>query len=61
MECKWVTIKAMVKDWFNELAADFHIANTQRLITQYDRCMNLHGDYVEELFKVSTNDEKYFF
>jgi hypothetical protein len=40
-------VKKMVKDWFNGLAADFYDASVQKLVTQYSKCLNLHGDYVE--------------
>jgi hypothetical protein len=41
-------MKKTVKDWFSGLAADFHDAGIQKLVTQYDECLNLHGDYVEK-------------
>jgi hypothetical protein len=41
-------VKKTVKDWFSGLAADFYNAGLQKLITRYDRCLNLHGDYVEK-------------
>lgn len=37
-----------VKDWFNGLTADFYNAGIQKLVTQYDKCLNLQGDYVEK-------------
>jgi hypothetical protein len=40
-------VKKTVKDWFNGPAADFYDAGTQKLVSRYDRCLNLHGDYVE--------------
>jgi hypothetical protein len=36
-------VKKMVEDWFNGLAADFCDADKQKLITRYDKCLNLHG------------------
>jgi hypothetical protein len=48
----------MVKDSFNGMAADFYDAGIQKLVTRYDKCPNLHGDYVEKLFKVCSNDAK---
>jgi hypothetical protein len=41
-------LKKIVKDWFNGLAADFYNAAIQRLVTRYDKCLNLHWDYVEK-------------
>jgi hypothetical protein len=40
-------VKKTFKDWFSRLVADFCEAGIQKLITQYDNCLNLHGDYVE--------------
>jgi hypothetical protein len=53
-------LKKTVKDWFNGLAVDFCDGGIQKLVTRY-KCLNLHGDYVEKLFKVWSNDVKYFF
>jgi hypothetical protein len=39
--------KKTVKDWFNRLVADFCDSGIQKLVTQYSKCLNLHGDYVE--------------
>jgi hypothetical protein len=36
------------KDWFNGLAVDFYDAGIQKLVTQYDKCLNLHGDYIQK-------------
>jgi hypothetical protein len=41
-------VKKTVRDWFNGLAADFYDAGIQKLITRYDKWLNLHGDYVEK-------------
>jgi hypothetical protein len=46
-----------VKDSFNGLAADFYDAGIQKLVTRYDKCLNLHGDHVEK-FKACSNDVK---
>jgi hypothetical protein len=35
--------KMMVKKWFIGLGADFYNAGIQKLVTQYDKCLNLHG------------------
>jgi hypothetical protein len=51
-------VKKTVKDWFSELVADFYDAGLQKLVTWYDRCLNLHGDYTKKWFKVCSNDVK---
>jgi hypothetical protein len=51
-------VKKMVKDWFTGLAADFYDAGIHKFIIQYDKCLNLHGDYVEKLSEVCSNDVK---
>jgi hypothetical protein len=38
-------VKKTVKDWFNGLTADLYNAYIQKLVTQYDYCLNLHADY----------------
>jgi hypothetical protein len=41
-------VKKTVKDWFSGLAADSYDAALQILVTRYDSCLTLHGDYVEK-------------
>jgi hypothetical protein len=41
-------VKKTVKDWFRSPAAEFYNAGIQRLVTRHDKCLNLHGDYVEK-------------
>jgi hypothetical protein len=36
------------KEWFHGLAADFYDAGIQKLVTRYDKCLNVHEDYVEK-------------
>jgi hypothetical protein len=43
-------VKNMVKDWFNKLAADFYNAGIQKLVTRYNKFLNLHGDYEEKCY-----------
>jgi hypothetical protein len=38
-------VKDAVKEWLNGLAADKGI---QKLVTRYDKCLNVAGDYVEK-------------
>jgi hypothetical protein len=41
-------VNKTVKDWFSGLAVDFHGAGIQKLVTRYDKCLNLNGDYAEK-------------
>jgi hypothetical protein len=43
-------VKKTVKNWFSGLAADSYDAGIQKLVTRYDKCLNLNlrGDYVEK-------------
>jgi hypothetical protein len=41
-------VKKAVKDWFNGLMAEICDTGIQKLITQYDKCLNLPGDYVKK-------------
>jgi hypothetical protein len=41
-------VKKTVKDGFSGLVADFYNTGIQKLITQYDKCLNLHGDFVQK-------------
>jgi hypothetical protein len=40
--------KDVVQDWLKCLAAIPFDAGTQKLVTRYDKCLNLHGDYVKK-------------
>jgi hypothetical protein len=41
-------VKKTVKDSFSGLVADFYDADIQKLVTRYDKCLSIHGDYVEK-------------
>jgi histone-lysine N-methyltransferase SETMAR len=41
-------VKKTVKDWFSGLAAGFYEASVQKLVTRYNKCLSLLGDYVEQ-------------
>lgn len=41
-------VKDAVKQWSNGLAADVYDKGIQKLITLYDKCLNVGGDYVEK-------------
>ncbi|GBM27803.1 hypothetical protein AVEN_269755-1 [Araneus ventricosus] len=33
--------------WLNSLAAEFYAERICKLVKRYDKCLNVHGDYVE--------------
>jgi histone-lysine N-methyltransferase SETMAR len=35
-----------VKEWLNGLAAEVYDEGIQKLVTRYDKCLNVGGDYV---------------
>jgi hypothetical protein len=37
-----------VKEWLNGLAAEVYGEGIQKLVTCYDKCLNVGGDYVEK-------------
>jgi hypothetical protein len=41
------TVKDAVKEWLNGLAAEVYDEDTQKLVTRYDKCLNVGGDYVQ--------------
>jgi hypothetical protein len=41
-------VKKTVKDWFSGLVANFYNAGIQKLITRFNKCLNLYGDSVEK-------------
>ena len=40
-------IKGNVQQWLKSQAAEFFEAGILKLVPRYDKCLNLHGDYVE--------------
>jgi hypothetical protein len=40
--------KDAVKEWLNGLAAEVYDEETQKLVTRYDKCLNVGGVYVEK-------------
>jgi hypothetical protein len=40
-----------VKTWLSSQVADFFDTGIQKLIPQYDKCLNASGDYIEKLLK----------
>jgi hypothetical protein len=41
-------VKDAVKEWLNGLAAEVYDEGIQKLVTRYDKCLNVSGDYVEK-------------
>jgi hypothetical protein len=41
-------VKDDVKVWLNGLAAEVYYEGIQKLVTRYDKCLNVGGDYVEK-------------
>jgi histone-lysine N-methyltransferase SETMAR len=41
-------LKDAVKEWLNGLAAEVYDKSTHKLVTRYDKCLNVGGDYVEK-------------
>jgi hypothetical protein len=41
-------VKDAVKEWLNGLAAEVCDEGIQKLVTRYDKCLNVGGDYVEK-------------
>jgi hypothetical protein len=42
------TVKDAVKEWLNGLEAEVYDEGVQKLVTRYDKCLNVGGDYVEK-------------
>jgi hypothetical protein len=40
-------VKDAIKEWLNGLAAEVYDEGIQKLVTRYDKCLNIFGDYVE--------------
>jgi histone-lysine N-methyltransferase SETMAR len=41
-------VKDAAKEWLNGLAAEVYDEDIQKLVTRYDKCLNVGGDYVEK-------------
>jgi hypothetical protein len=41
-------VKDAVKEWLNGLAAEVYDEGIQKLVTRYDKRLNVGGDYVEK-------------
>jgi hypothetical protein len=37
-----------IKEWLNVLAAEVYDEGIQKLVTRYDKCLNVGGDFVEK-------------
>jgi hypothetical protein len=40
-------VKYAVKEWLNGLVAEVYDEGIQKLVTRYDKCLNVGGDYVK--------------
>jgi hypothetical protein len=41
-------VKDVVREWLNGLAAEVCDEGIQKLVTRYDKCLNVGGDCVEK-------------
>ena len=41
-------VKTSVIQWLTSQAAEFYEEGTQKLVPRYDKCLNIHGNYVEK-------------
>jgi hypothetical protein len=41
-------MKDAVNEWLNGLAEEVYDEGIQKLVTRYDKCLNVGGDYVEK-------------
>jgi hypothetical protein len=41
-------VKDAVKEWLNGLAAEVYDEGIRKLVTRYDKCLNVGDDYVEK-------------
>jgi hypothetical protein len=55
------TVKDAVKAWLNGLAAEVYDEGIQKLVTRYDKCLNVGGDCVEKYLRVCNNDTTFSF
>jgi hypothetical protein len=53
-------VKDAVKEWLNGLAAEVYDEGIQKLVTRYDKYLNVGGDYVEKYLRVCNNDTLIF-
>jgi hypothetical protein len=54
-------VKGAVKEWLNGLAAEVYDEGIQKLVTHYDKCLNVGDDYIEQYLRVFNNDTIIFF
>jgi hypothetical protein len=41
-------VKDAIKEWLNGLAAEVYDEGIVKLLSRLDKCLNLHGDYIEK-------------
>jgi hypothetical protein len=49
-------VEDAVKERLNGLAAEVYDEGIQKLVTRYDKCLNVGGDYVEKELRVCNNN-----
>jgi hypothetical protein len=41
-------VKDAIKEWLNGLVVEVYDEGIQKLVTCYDKCLNVGGDYIEK-------------
>jgi hypothetical protein len=54
-------VKDAVKEWLNVLAAEVYDKGIEKLVTRYDKYLNVGGDYVEKNNCSVCNNDTLFF
>jgi hypothetical protein len=54
-------VKDAIKKWLNGLAAEVYDEDIQNVITRYDKCLNVGGNYVEKCRRICNNVTLSFF
>jgi hypothetical protein len=49
-------VKDAIREWLNGLVAEVYVERIQKLITHYDKGLNVSGDCVAKWLKVCSND-----
>jgi hypothetical protein len=47
-KCSLPEVKAAVKSWIREKSDEFFIDGLKKLVTRWEKCVSLNGDYVEK-------------
>ena len=57
----FITQPRAVVDWLNSQVAVWYEEGISKLVSQYDKCLNVQGDYVEKWVKVCDKTCIFFF